>query len=199
MIAALGSGQLQVLCNCGLISEGVDVPNIAAVILLRPTASVGLYLQQVGRALRPSPGKDRAVILDFAGNVGRHGLPDAPRTWSLDAKPRRPRERPDGPRLRRCLSCSALNQAAAHTCMNCDGDLRTPKERREIEVALEQARRREEEDEVALWPRYAQLDWAGGDERRLRTIARINGYKDGWVYYRLRDLAAQQRGERAHG
>ena len=86
-IASLGNGGLDVLCNCGLISEGVDVPAIGAAILLRPTASVALYLQQVGRALRPSPGKDRAIILDFAGNVARHGLPDEPRAWSLDAKP----------------------------------------------------------------------------------------------------------------
>ena len=94
-IAALGSGELQVLSNCGLISEGVDVPAIGAAILLRPTASLALYLQQVGRALRPAPGKDRAIILDFAGNVSRHGLPDEPREWTLDAKPRRSREKTD--------------------------------------------------------------------------------------------------------
>ena len=44
-------------CNCGLISEGLDVPDVLAVILLRPTQSLALYLQQVGRALRPVPGK----------------------------------------------------------------------------------------------------------------------------------------------
>jgi DNA repair protein RadD len=92
-IAALGSGDLQVVTNCGLISEGVDVPNIGAAILLRPTASLALYLQMVGRALRPAPRKDRAVILDFSGNIARHGLPDAPREWCLDSKLRRQRDR----------------------------------------------------------------------------------------------------------
>ena len=59
LIAALGSGEIDVLTNAGLISEGVDVPAIGAAILLRPTQSLGLYLQQVGRALRPAPGKNR--------------------------------------------------------------------------------------------------------------------------------------------
>ena len=179
-----------------MISEGVDVPNIAAAILLRPTASVGLYLQQVGRALRPAPGKERALILDFSGNVARHGLPDAPRTWSLDAKPRRPRERRDGPRLRRCSSCSALNRAAAHSCMNCDRDLRTPKERREIEVALEQAKRRETEDAVSLMRPRERWSWAGAEESHLRLVARLSGYQPGWVFHRMRELRAQGGGAR---
>ena len=56
-IAALGSGNLDVITNCNLFGEGVDVPNIGAVILLRPTVSLALHLQQIGRALRPAPGK----------------------------------------------------------------------------------------------------------------------------------------------
>ena len=59
-IAGLANGTVDVICNCGLITEGVDVPAIGAAILLRPTASLALYLQQVGRALRPAPGKERA-------------------------------------------------------------------------------------------------------------------------------------------
>jgi superfamily II DNA or RNA helicase len=57
LIAALGTTEIQVLCNCGLISEGLDVPSVIAAILLRPTKSLALYLQQVGRALRPAPGR----------------------------------------------------------------------------------------------------------------------------------------------
>ena len=56
-IAGLSNGTVDVICNCGLISEGVDVPAIGAAILLRPTASLALYLQQVGRALRPRQAK----------------------------------------------------------------------------------------------------------------------------------------------
>ncbi len=104
LIAALGTGDLDVLTNAGLISEGVDVPAIGAAILLRPTQSLGLYLQQVGRALRPAPGKREAIILDHAGNSLAHGLPDEARAWSLDDKPRRQREGMPA-RPRRCPKC----------------------------------------------------------------------------------------------
>ena len=197
-IAGLGNGGLDVICNCGLISEGVDVLSIGAAILLRPTASLALYLQQVGRALRPAPGKERALILDFSGNCARHGLPDEPRTWSLDSKPVKQRERGDGPRVRRCKACGALNRASAHSCISCDADLRTPKERREVEIALRQAREREDADLVQSLCYRDRLLWAGNDEQRLRLVARLSGYQPGWVFHRMREIAAKQR-EIAHG
>ena len=197
-VAALGNGELEVLCNCSLFGEGVDVPVLGGVILLRPTASLALHLQMIGRALRPSAGKARAQILDFSGNCGRLGLPDEPRQWSLNSKPTRQRERSDGPRLRHCKTCSALNGAGAHSCANCGGDLRTVRERREIEIALEQAKRREEEDLVRSLSYRQRLEWAGGDERSLRLVERICGYKSGWAWHRLRELA-EQRGVRANG
>jgi DNA repair protein RadD len=189
-IAGLGNGTLEVICNCGLISEGVDVPAIGAVLMLRPTASLALYLQMIGRALRPSAKKGRALILDFAGNVSRHGLPDAPRTWSLNAKPRRQREKSDRPRLPKCSSCSALNHAGAHRCAACGADLKTPRQRREIELRLEQARRRETEDMLARMTKRERWTWAGADEQRLREVARVSGYRPGWVHFRIQELRA---------
>jgi hypothetical protein len=102
LIAALATTEVQLVANCGLISEGLDVPNVTAAILLRPTKSLALYLQQVGRALRPAPGKERALILDHAGNTYRFGLADAEGRWSLDGRPRgEPGEAP----VRRCPEC----------------------------------------------------------------------------------------------
>lgn len=86
IISDFENGKIQVLTNVDLISEGFDLPAIECVILLRPTMSLGLYLQQVGRALRPSPNKREAIILDHTGNSLRHGLPDANRYWSLEGK-----------------------------------------------------------------------------------------------------------------
>jgi superfamily II DNA or RNA helicase len=66
----LPAGDLKVLTSCALIGEGVDVPSVGGCILLRPTASVGLHLQMIGRCLRPQPGKT-AVVLDHVGNTLR--------------------------------------------------------------------------------------------------------------------------------
>lgn len=78
-------GEILVLSNVELFGEGFDLPAIEVVSLLRPTLSTSLYLQQVGRALRPCKelGKERAIILDHVGNYERHGMPDDDRQWSL--------------------------------------------------------------------------------------------------------------------
>jgi len=83
LIAGLGTGEIELLTSCDLISEGLDVPNVGVVILLRPTKSTTLYLQQVGRGMRPASGKGALIVLDHAGNVITHGLPDEERQWSL--------------------------------------------------------------------------------------------------------------------
>lgn len=78
------SGEIKILSNYGLITEGFDVPGCEVVQIARPTQSLGLYLQMVGRGLRPADGKPHAIILDHAGVVFAHGFPDDPREWSLD-------------------------------------------------------------------------------------------------------------------
>lgn len=75
-------GRLKVLVNVELFTEGFDCPGIGFVLLARPTRSLALYLQQVGRALRPSPDGEDVIILDTAGLHGRFGLPDRKRDWA---------------------------------------------------------------------------------------------------------------------
>jgi len=91
-------GETLVLTSCDIVSEGFDLPAIEVAILLRPTKSLALYLQQVGRALRIFPGKVEALIIDHVGNVGRwdggefvlnHGLPDQDREWTLEGRKKR--------------------------------------------------------------------------------------------------------------
>lgn len=91
-IRALGEGRIQVLTSCDIISEGTDVPIVTTAILLRPTHSLGLFLQQVGRVLRPAPGKSHAIILDHVNNLKRHGLPDKKQNWTLEAKKKKLRK-----------------------------------------------------------------------------------------------------------
>lgn len=85
-ISDLGAGRLDVLTSCEIVSEGTDIPVVGAAILLWKTKSLGLYLQQVGCALRPYPGKEETIILDHVGNCVEHGLPEEERTWTLDGR-----------------------------------------------------------------------------------------------------------------
>jgi superfamily II DNA or RNA helicase len=84
--------QIQVLTNCALFDEGLDIPSLDGVILARPTQSLSRFLQMVGRALRPSEGKEHAIIIDLAGNYERLGMPDDERIWTLDGLEKKPRK-----------------------------------------------------------------------------------------------------------
>lgn len=111
------SGETLILSNVELFGEGVDIPGIECAILLRPTQSLALYLQQVGRALRPAPGKAEAIILDHAGNALRHGLPDDERTWSLDGAKKKSRKAdPDDVPVKQCPKCFAVVRAQVQRC-----------------------------------------------------------------------------------
>lgn len=112
-------GRINVLVSCDLISEGFDCPGIHCGILLRPTASLGLYLQQVGRCLRTSPGKDRAILLDHAGNSQRHGLPDDERQWSLGGRGESKAASEPTLSVRTCPQCFAVARAFASHCKEC--------------------------------------------------------------------------------
>lgn len=78
-LARFRNGQLKCLVNCDVLTTGFDAPNIDAVVLLRPTKSVGLYVQMLGRGSRLHPDKENCCVLDFAGNIERHGPVDCVR------------------------------------------------------------------------------------------------------------------------
>ena len=78
------SGITKIISNCAILTEGFDCPDAEAVVIARPTSSVTLWLQMIGRVLRPSPGKDYATILDMTDNWFRLGRPCDNREWSLD-------------------------------------------------------------------------------------------------------------------
>ena len=113
------SGETMILSNVELFGEGFDLPAIEAAILLRPTQSLGLYLQQVGRALRPSPGKENAIILDHAGNCERHGMPDEDRDWSLDGHDRALKKSESEVKVKVCPKCYAAQLPGSLSCRFC--------------------------------------------------------------------------------
>lgn len=127
-LAGLASGKYQIITSCELIGEGLDVPAVVAVQLLRPTASLVYHLQFIGRALRPiyADGADlstkegrvrgiaegvkpAAFVLDHVGNVAKHGFASTERNWTLEGK-KRQSEKP--PALRTCEACYSVHRTA---------------------------------------------------------------------------------------
>jgi superfamily II DNA or RNA helicase len=103
-------GEIDVLCNMGLFGEGTDLPCVECVMFARPTESYPLYHQMFFRPMRTDPANAGkvALIIDQVGNVARHGLPDKPRIWTLDAAERRSRTNSDKPTTRTCLNPTCL-------------------------------------------------------------------------------------------
>lgn len=121
-IDCLANGKIKVLTSCEIISEGTDIPVVTAGILLRPTQSLSLYLQQCGRVLRPAPqiNKKYAYILDHVGNCFEHGFVHDVREWSLngDIKKKRGSSENINP-LRRCKQCYAMFPTYIKVCPQC--------------------------------------------------------------------------------
>ena len=117
LIERFQNGNIKVLINVAVVTEGFDLPEASCVVLTRPTMSLSLYLQMVGRGLRPKQDDGDCVVLDLAGNSLRHGLPDAEQKWSL--APRGQQDEDGGPILVRCADCAALSPAASHYCDYC--------------------------------------------------------------------------------
>ena len=116
------SGEIKTLLNVDLIGEGFDVPDCECVILLRPTMSTALFIQQSMRCMRYQPNK-RAVIYDFVGNVFRHGLPTETREWSLNSKIR-VRNKSAEPDIltRMCNKCYRIYSGTNPICPYCHND-----------------------------------------------------------------------------
>ncbi len=181
ILNGLGNGYAQVVTSCDLISEGTDIPAIGCAILLRPTKSTGLYLQQVGRALRPCEGKERAIILDHVGNVLTHGMPDEPREWTLDGDVKRKKKKKvdaDAPKVLQCPSCYAMHEPAP-SCPLC-GHMRPIKQRDLKKVDGELREITETEQYIFRKKKNMEVGMAKTLED-LTAIGNARGYRQGWA------------------
>lgn len=119
-ISAFKRKEIQVIVNVDLLGEGFDCPAIECVVMARPTMSYGLFSQQFGRAIRLLDGKQYGLIIDMVGNVKRHGLPDAPREWSLDRREKRGKsDGNDGPSVKTCPECLGVYAIGPASCPYC--------------------------------------------------------------------------------
>jgi superfamily II DNA or RNA helicase len=131
MVERFTAGETIGLTSVDVISEGFDLPAIGAAILLRPTQSLGMHLQQIGRALRPFPGKPHAVIIDHVNNLLVHGLAEDERDWSLEGHAGE-RSTAKMQATKRCPECFVLMPPGCSACPEC-GHVFTSSEPRQME------------------------------------------------------------------
>lgn len=111
----LAIGTTSVVVNCMVLTEGWDLPSLEAAIMARPTASLNLYLQIIGRVMRACDGKDGAVVLDHAGNYFRHGLVTDRLVYSLHD----PIRKKSLATSKACPECEYVNKRTAKVCVEC--------------------------------------------------------------------------------
>jgi DNA repair protein RadD len=187
ILARLGSGEIEVVTNCMVLTEGWDMPEVGCCILARPTKKMGLYRQMIGRVLRPADGKTDCIILDHSGAVFRHGLPEDRIEWTLnpDLRATSPehtkRQATRESKLLECPQCGTL-RVGGEPCGNCgflpkrpaeyvhhvDGDLGLVTNGKANGV---------------IYDPETRLRWHG----QFIAIAQQRGYKPGWAAYKFKE------------
>ena len=175
-------GEITVLCNVDLISEGFDVPDCECAILLRPTQSLTLYIQQSMRAMRYRENK-RAVIIDHVGNYARFGLPDDDREWTLEGKPKtRKKQTEEEVKVKQCPECfyTFVPDGENIVCPNCGYEF-PKKERREIKTESAELQK------IEGFKLNTQTPDDCHSYRELLDYAKRHNYKPGWAYYQAKE------------
>lgn len=180
------NGKVQILCNCNLISEGVTLPNASVALLLRPTCSLPLFIQQSCRVLTPVQGK-KAVVIDFVNNVQKHGMPTETHNWSLShpVEKRKAFNEDGSLNIRQCEKCFRCFQG--NKCPYC-GTEHIPKGRelrqmKDVELKLIEEMQKEEQEIQKKEARREQGRCKSYQE--LYELAKKRGYKNpsGWAYF----------------
>lgn len=126
----IASGKVLQIVNDSVLTEGTDVSSLEVVSFARPTQSYALFCQMFGRGTRTSPttGKTHLTVIDAVSNVMRHGLPDAPREWSLDRRERRT-GKSEPSTVRVCTACAAVYERFRDACPDCGEPVPKPADR----------------------------------------------------------------------
>ena len=188
-LALLASGEIEVVTNCMVLTEGWDTPALGCLILARPTKQMGLYRQMIGRGLRPAADKSNCIVIDHSGVTYRLGFAEDFIEWTLDPDRKaensthaaRDGDQPGGPKIVECRQCGAA-RVGGMACLSC-GYLPAPSPRAveviDGDLGLVDANRRARPNPDD--PRIRD-EWHG----MLAAIAAERGYKPGWVAHQYR-------------
>jgi DNA repair protein RadD len=191
LLRQLARGELDIVTNCMVLTEGWDMPDIGCCVLARPTRKMGLYRQMIGRVLRPAPGKVEAIIIDHSGAVHRHGFVEDRVEWTLS--PDKYAENAThthahgehGSRLVECSKCGAL-RVGGEACRHCGFKPAPPP--KPVQFI--------DEDLAAVARDGTAASYFTSDQRReffaqLRAVAQMRGYRDGWTSHKYRERFGQ--------
>ena len=210
IINAFKRGEIQILNNVGILNAGFDDPATKTIIVNRATTSVSLWLQMAGRGSRPHPesGKEHFTLIDMGGNWARLGLWEMERDWvKMFNTP--PKKKSEGAApVKSCPSCEAILPASAKICKYCEHVFEV-KERQTVEAQFVQVNAPKKPwseqtiEELALTKNIKkykfgwlmrQIKERSKDfdefENNLLYLAKINGYKSGWVKHQLSNYKA---------
>lgn len=172
IVDAYRKGDIKIVSNVDLFGVGFDDKDIEVAILLRPTQSLALAVQQNMRCMRYKEGKT-AIILDCCGNVVRHGLPDDDRTWTLEPKAKQE----NMVKIRECPACFSVYEPTKSKCPYC-GHVATKevqrKDKKTVEIDLVEMKRQNDikntrlaDAELHTWPEVVEFQ-------------KLHGYKFAW-------------------
>jgi superfamily II DNA or RNA helicase len=174
--------KIMILTNCELFGEGLDVPDCECTILLRPTQSLTLYIQQSMRSMRYMSGKT-AIIIDHVGNCYLHGLPDDNREWTLEPK----KKQENMVKIRECPQCYAVYPPTQQKCPYCGYAAVKEIQRKDkevVEIDLVEMKRQDDirntrlsDADLRTWPEVVEFQ-------------KLHGYKFAWCirYAAMRDI-----------
>jgi superfamily II DNA or RNA helicase len=184
----LKTGETKIITSVDIISEGTDIPAVGCIIMMRPTKSLALYLQQAGRGLRTIEGKNHCIILDHAGNCFKHGLVIESREWELTQD--KIKESKKIASVRQCKNCYAVFGALVDKCPEC-GYVVPPQPKKMKLVGGELV----EIDKIEV-KKYEmkRQEWSAKTLQEWENIGRERGYKKGWGYIRYIQQQEKQNG-----
>lgn len=172
------TGKIQVLSNVDLISEGFDVPDCTAVIMLRPTESLVLDIQQSMRCMRYRPNKT-ATIIDHVANYSRFGLPDSKRYWTLkDRNKTRKKSNTDSIAIKQCPKCFFVMKGSPSICPNCGESIKPDS----VEMDVKKDVNLQVITNYIVTKKVSELH----SYKELQEYAKAKNYKNGWVYYQAK-------------
>jgi len=178
MITKFRNGDIKIIANCDLLGEGIDIPDCSTVIMLRPTQSLSLFIQQSMRGMRFKPGKT-SIIIDHVGNAHRHGLPDTERQWSLNGG-----KKSSGAaeiKIKSCMNCFAVYPSLRTECPEC-GHKPEVKQIKDYEVDKSAELQEITKDDIDIKLDFREpADCASMAE--LIELGKNRGYKKGWSYH----------------